>query len=558
MLYRNFILKKFVFLYLFFLFHLRISQNVYALSTPMKSIAAEKDLRILTKSEKAPSFKKESRPKRRQITLPKIVGSILIVAVLIYFVSSYTNYNTTQLPLRIESINFNKQEEKINIAYNQQHQPQPRINPINNFNAFNPNNLEPELQQLNQKQQQHQAQSALRIEPINSNSYAFNPNNLKPELQLSKEQQERIDKEYGQQQQAYELLAKDINHESIDWLLSLNESLVWLLTKINNIELRKKIETRSNEISKKLNEKLQPAELQRNNEYKVNQQVSCTKCKKDNDSNYKYCSACSYPNLAPGHRCNISHNSCSISGVIPLQHCNDKHLDECPFIELRLKQYRHNNKLSKSIFIFGKPPEYKTDKHNRLPISPNDKPLYLTAENCKHFTHIITDVKKDNSNIVSSSKKRAEYRSEKIKKMIKHCQDLIHNRKAPQYILELHNKKKIGIDHIIALRLYAKEGLLQKFHKSLHTYANLYMQNQEKNRYRTWAILLSEFIQIIEENNLNIVPSQEYYFTGMANLEGIEKFEGINYGPLSTTTNKQVAESFIGKDGIIIAIIKFP
>eukprot|EP01084_Bolivina_argentea_P152454 265954_1 len=109
----------------------------------------------------------------------------------------------------------------------------------------------------------------------------------------------------------------------------------------------------------------------------------------------------------------------------------------------------------------------------------------------------------------------------------------------------------IGLKEFVALKLYCDfDDLQREFRKCFRA-----PYNQDTNRLssfywwnKTLIKAFRTFNQIKEQKKYNLL------FHGISSVMCIDKFKGKYFGPLSTTTDINVARSFAGKAGMILVI----
>ncbi len=111
---------------------------------------------------------------------------------------------------------------------------------------------------------------------------------------------------------------------------------------------------------------------------------------------------------------------------------------------------------------------------------------------------------------------------------------------------------KIGMKHLVALKLYTDFDLLQReFKKSFRS-----PYNKTKERSQSFY----HFREALQETFLkfSMIPElfdqQSKLFTGVNSLMCLDKYDGKYYGPCSTTTDLHVARGFAGKYGMMLII----
>jgi len=110
----------------------------------------------------------------------------------------------------------------------------------------------------------------------------------------------------------------------------------------------------------------------------------------------------------------------------------------------------------------------------------------------------------------------------------------------------------IGMKHLVALKLYTDFDLLQReFRKS---FRSPYNKKQERlQAFYHWRAALQETFKKFS-NIPSALNQPNTLFHGINSIMCLDQYEGIYYGPCSTTTDLHVARSFAGKNGMILVM----
>lgn len=111
---------------------------------------------------------------------------------------------------------------------------------------------------------------------------------------------------------------------------------------------------------------------------------------------------------------------------------------------------------------------------------------------------------------------------------------------------------KIHMKHLVALKLYTDFDLLQReFRKSFRAPWNKNLERLQA--FYWWRKALKEtFTKFTHIQSLLHQP--DTLFHGVNSIMCIDQYDGIYFGPCSTTTDLHVARSFAGKNGMILVI----
>ncbi len=122
------------------------------------------------------------------------------------------------------------------------------------------------------------------------------------------------------------------------------------------------------------------------------------------------------------------------------------------------------------------------------------------------------------------------------------------------------DRRIIGIDHLIALRLVSDVTQFQKEYKSLYSYASASDKMEKSAAYSIFAKILNSLNDILYNhyiNPLNNVPSlnkppKKLYSGIKEQIKSI--YTGRYYGMLSTTNHENIAKNFTGDNGTVLKV----